>query len=49
VLFERLKLDMHDAFATLRSYARRTNRRLSDVARDVIDDRLDTAVLSPSD
>jgi ANTAR domain/GAF domain len=49
VLFERLKLDMHDAFATLRSYARRTNRRLSDVARDVIDDRLDTAVLLPSD
>jgi len=49
VLFERLKLDMHDAFGTLRSYARRTNRRLSDVARDVIDDRLDTAVLLPSD
>lgn len=47
VLFERLKLDMHDAFATLRGYARRTNRRLSDVARDVIDDRLDTAVLLP--
>ncbi|HST44110.1 MAG TPA: GAF and ANTAR domain-containing protein [Luteimonas sp.] len=49
VLFERLKLDMHDAFGTLRSYARRTNRRLSDVARDVIDDRMDTAVLLPSD
>jgi transcriptional regulator with GAF, ATPase, and Fis domain len=49
VLFERLKLDMHDAFGTLRNYARRTNRRLSDVARDVIDDRLDTAVLLPSD
>jgi transcriptional regulator with GAF, ATPase, and Fis domain len=49
VLFERLKLDMHDAFGTLRSYARRTNRRLSDVARDVIDDRLDTAVLLPAD
>ena len=49
VLFERLKLDMHDAFGTLRSYARRTNRRLSDVARDVIDDRLDTAVLLASD
>jgi len=49
VLFERLKLDMHDAFGMLRSYARRTNRRLSDVARDVIEDRLDTAVLLPSD
>jgi transcriptional regulator with GAF, ATPase, and Fis domain len=49
VLFERLKLDMNDAFGTLRRYARRTNRRLSDVALDVIDDRLDTAVLLPSD
>jgi transcriptional regulator with GAF, ATPase, and Fis domain len=49
VLFERLKLDMHDAFETLRRYARRTNRRLSDVARDVIDDRLDAAALLPSD
>jgi transcriptional regulator with GAF, ATPase, and Fis domain len=49
VLFERLKLDMHDAFGTLRGYARRTNRKLSDVARDVIDDRVDTAVLLPSD
>jgi transcriptional regulator with GAF, ATPase, and Fis domain len=49
VLFERLKLDMHDAFETLRRYARRTNRRLSDVARDVIDDRLDAGVLLPSD
>jgi hypothetical protein len=49
VLFERLKLDMNDAFGTLRRYARRTNRRLSDVALDVIDDRLDTAVMLPSD
>jgi hypothetical protein len=49
VLFERLKLDMHDAFGTIRSYARRTNRRLSDVALDVIDDRVDTAALLPSD
>jgi hypothetical protein len=31
-----LKLDMHDALGTLRGYARRSNRRLSDVARDVM-------------
>ncbi len=48
VLFERLGVDMHTAFAAIRGYARRTNRRLSDVARDVIDDRLDSAALSPS-
>jgi ANTAR domain len=49
VLFERLKLDMHDAFGTLRSYARRTNRRLSDVARDVIDDRLPPDCCPPTE
>jgi GAF domain-containing protein len=49
VLFERLKLDMDDVFGILRSYARRTNRRLSDVARAVVDDRMDTSVLLPSD
>jgi hypothetical protein len=49
VLFERLHLDMHDAFGTLRAYARRNNRRLSDVARDVINDRLDAAALRSSD
>lgn len=48
VLFERLNIDMHDGFDLLRTYARRTNRRLTDVAHDVINDRLDTAALSPS-
>jgi transcriptional regulator with GAF, ATPase, and Fis domain len=49
VLYERLKVDMNEAFGTLRGYARRTNRRLSDVALDVIFDRLDAAVLADSD
>jgi len=49
VLFERLNVDMHVAFERLRSYARRTNRRLSDVARDVVDDRLDPVGLLLSD
>jgi hypothetical protein len=40
---------MDDVFGILRSYARRTNRRLSDVARAVVDDRMDTSVLLPSD
>jgi AmiR/NasT family two-component response regulator len=48
VLFERLHVDMHEAFALLRTYARRTNRRLTDVALDVINDRLDCATLLPS-
>jgi transcriptional regulator with GAF, ATPase, and Fis domain len=48
VLFERLDLDMHDGFEVLRTYARRTNRRLTDVALDVLNDRMDTAVLLPS-
>jgi len=48
VLFERLNVDMHEGFEVLRTYARRTNRRLTDVARDVINDRLDTAGLLPS-
>lgn len=48
VLFERLNVDMHEGFEVLRTYARRTNRRLTDVARDVINDRLDAASLLPS-
>ena len=36
VLAERLKSDMPTAFAVLRGYARRTNSRLSDVARAVV-------------
>ncbi|BBH65292.1 transcriptional regulator [Actinoplanes sp. OR16] len=49
MLFESLKIDMHDAFSLLRAYARRTNRRLSDVAGDIVEDRLDPrAVQTPS-
>ena len=36
VLAERLKSDMPTAFGALRNYARRTNSRLSDVARAVV-------------
>jgi len=39
VLAERLGLDMDTSFSTLRDAARRTNRRLSDVAREVADRR----------
>jgi transcriptional regulator with GAF, ATPase, and Fis domain len=48
VLFERLHLDMQEAFELLRTYARHTNRRLTDVALDIINDRLDGATLLPS-
>jgi AmiR/NasT family two-component response regulator len=37
ILAERLVIDMPEAFATLRSYARRNNIRLIDVAQSVID------------
>jgi GAF domain-containing protein len=37
VLAERLHLDMDEAFALLRSYARNHNRRLSDLAQAVVD------------
>jgi len=39
ILAERLGFDMDTAFSTLRDAARRNNRRLSEVARDVIDSR----------
>jgi GAF domain-containing protein len=39
VLAERLGFDMDTAFSTLRDAARRANRRLSDVARDVVASR----------
>lgn len=38
VLAERGNLDMDQAFAALRSYARDNNRRLADVARTVVED-----------
>jgi len=37
VLAERLHLDMDEAFALLRGYARNNNRRLSDLAQAVVD------------
>lgn len=40
VLAERQHLDMHDAFARLRNHARNHNRRLGDVAVDVVEGRL---------
>jgi hypothetical protein len=48
VIFESLRVDMHEAFHTLRGHARRTNRRLTDVARDVVEDRLDANALLSS-
>ncbi|MDP9224778.1 MAG: GAF and ANTAR domain-containing protein [Actinomycetota bacterium] len=39
ILAERLGFDMDTAFSTLRDAARRANRRLSEVARDIIDSR----------
>jgi GAF domain-containing protein len=46
VLAERLGFDMDTAFSTLRDAARRANRRLSDVARDVVDSRGRTDLLA---
>lgn len=43
VVAERLRLDMEDAFAALRSYARSHQLRLADVARDIV-----SRTLSPS-
>jgi AmiR/NasT family two-component response regulator len=39
VLAERLGFDMNTAFSTLRNVARRANRRLSEVAREVVEGR----------
>jgi transcriptional regulator with GAF, ATPase, and Fis domain len=46
VLAERAHIDVDAAFARLRAHARVYNLRLSDVARDLIDGRLDAASLS---
>ena len=45
---ERLGLDMPDAFARLRSHARRRNVRLADLAADVIGGRLAATSLDPT-
>jgi GAF domain-containing protein len=46
VLAERGRVSVDAAFASIRGYARDHNSRLSDVARDVIDRRLDAAALA---
>jgi GAF domain-containing protein len=47
VLAERAQIDVDAAFARLRAHARAHNLRLSHVAHEVIDGRLDAAALSP--
>jgi GAF domain-containing protein len=46
VLAERAQIGVDAAFARLRAHARDSNRRLSDVARDLIDGRLNAALLA---
>lgn len=45
-LCERSRIGVDAAFAQLRGYAREHNRRLSEVARELIDGRLDLAALA---
>jgi ANTAR domain/GAF domain len=47
VLAERGAIDMDRAFNLLRAHARRSNRRLVDLSRDVVDGADTTGVLSP--
>jgi GAF domain-containing protein len=46
VLAERSHIGVDSAFAQLRAYARHHNRRLSDVARELIDGRLQASVFA---
>jgi GAF domain-containing protein len=46
ILAERRNLDMETAFSTLRAAARRTNTRLSDLARDLVASRGDIDLLT---
>ncbi len=46
VLAERVQIDLDVAFACLRAYARKHNLRLSHVAQELIEGRLDAASLS---
>jgi hypothetical protein len=46
ILAERLHVGMQEAFDTLRRYARGSNRRLTDLAQQVIDEGIDTAELA---
>ena len=43
IIAERHRVDMEQAFARLRTHARNNNRRLGDVAREVVDGTLDLA------
>jgi GAF domain-containing protein len=45
VLAERGRIGLDEAFARMRSYARGHQLRLADVARDVVEDLIDTAAL----
>jgi hypothetical protein len=49
VLAERLRIDMSQAFETLRRYSRNHNQYLSDVAESVIEGRLDATSLTTGD
>jgi GAF domain-containing protein len=46
VLAERMHVDMHVSFNAMRTYARRINRRLSDVARDVVDGTVEPSAVT---
>jgi transcriptional regulator with GAF, ATPase, and Fis domain len=48
ILAERAHISMHLAFSRLRAHARDHNRRLSDVAQELIDGRLDATLLIAS-
>jgi GAF domain-containing protein len=47
MIAERRHVPIDDAFATLRHHARRTNQRLADVARSIVDGTLDPDLLDP--
>lgn len=47
IVAERLKVEMSQAFTTLRGHARTHNLRLSDVARGVVEGTLSVAALTP--
>jgi GAF domain-containing protein len=47
VISERASVDLAEAFARLRAYARNSNRRLTDVARAAIDGSLDPLAWAP--
>lgn len=49
MLAEYLKMTADDAFQLLRKYARNHNRKLSAVARDVIDRNIPSSALTPKE